>query len=286
MDGTLLGPDQRIPEAFWPLLQHLDALGVAFAPASGRQLATLRRQFERADAQLGVQLGMIAENGTVVFHDGEVVATTTIPAQAVHPIIDAVNQASGVDWGLVVCRPNGAWVQRRDDAFFEQCRIYYAQLDHTEDLHEIVSDDVVKLAVFCFGDAEHEAAWRLREVAGGLDVLVSGAHWVDLMSPQASKGRALAHLADALNVPMERTIAFGDYLNDLDLLRAAGTAYAMDNAHPDIKAIANAIAPSNAEAGVLTVLEALREQLESEPLPPASAPALWKPPSSSSESPG
>ena len=77
------------------------------------------------------------------------------------------------------------------------------------------------------------------------------------MDPTAGKGRALLALADALGVPQARTLAFGDYLNDYELLQAAGTAYAMENAHPDIKAIAHHIAPSNTEAGVVTVLRDL-----------------------------
>ncbi|WIM73424.1 HAD hydrolase family protein [Corynebacterium suedekumii] len=57
--------------------------------------------------------------------------------------------------------------------------------------------------------------------------------------------------------PQARTLAFGDYLNDYELLEAAGTAWAMDNAHPDIRAIADHIAPPNTEAGVVTVLREL-----------------------------
>ena len=41
MDGTLLRPDGSIPEGLWPLLDRLAQRGIAFAPASGRQLATL-----------------------------------------------------------------------------------------------------------------------------------------------------------------------------------------------------------------------------------------------------
>ncbi|MEZ5214606.1 MAG: HAD hydrolase family protein [Microbacterium sp.] len=45
MDGTLLRPDGSIPEGLWPLLDRLAQRGIAFAPASSRQLATLQRMF-------------------------------------------------------------------------------------------------------------------------------------------------------------------------------------------------------------------------------------------------
>ena len=87
--------------------------------------------------------------------------------------------------------------------------------------------------------------------------MVSGANWVDIMAATAGKGRAMAALAEEMGVGKHEILAFGDYLNDYELLQAAGTAYAMENAHPDIKAIAHHIAPSNTEAGVVTVLRDL-----------------------------
>jgi len=57
--------------------------------------------------------------------------------------------------------------------------------------------------------------------------------------------------------PPEQTAAFGDYLNDAELLAAAGTSYAMANGHPQLKAAADHIAPSNEENGVVRVLQQL-----------------------------
>jgi hydroxymethylpyrimidine pyrophosphatase-like HAD family hydrolase len=54
----------------------------------------------------------------------------------------------------------------------------------------------------------------------------------------------------------EQTAAFGDYLNDLEMLGAAHWSYAMADAHP-VAAVARFRAPSNADAGVLTVIEEL-----------------------------
>ena len=49
-------------------------------------------------------------------------------------------------------------------------------------------------------------------------------------------------------------MALGDYLNDMELLQAAGCAYCMENGHPDLKKIADHIAPSNEEDGVVRVI--------------------------------
>ena len=42
MDGTLLDAEGRVPDALWPLLEELRERDIHFAPASGRQLATLQ----------------------------------------------------------------------------------------------------------------------------------------------------------------------------------------------------------------------------------------------------
>lgn len=257
MDGTLLNEQRAIPESFWPVLKDLHTKGAVVAPASGRQLYTLLEQFSPAGAPMSV----IAENGTVVFHEGEIISTTTVNQARAHAVIEVIESHPDMDWGMVLCRADGAFVTREDPDFLAQCQPYYARMEITDALHAQVNDQVVKLAVFTFGSAEHEAAPALQEAAGDLDVVVSGANWVDIMNPEASKGTALQHLAAALNVPMERTIAFGDYLNDLQLLEAAGISYAMDNAHPRIKDIADHIAPSNADEGVVQVLRGIVEKL-------------------------
>ncbi|MGO3818645.1 MAG: HAD family hydrolase, partial [Corynebacterium casei] len=55
-----------------------------------------------------------------------------------------------------------------------------------------------------------------------------------------------------------------DYLNDFELLQEAGTAVAMDNAHPKLKEIADLIAPSNLDHGVITVLTEWFDKMQAE----------------------
>ena len=246
MDGTLLDAAGRIPDSFWPVLEELRSRGVAVAPASGRQLATLQEIFP-GDTY-------IAENGTCVFHDGEVVSTTHIDRATVDAVISAA-----ADMDLVVCTPTVAYHRPGISAATgAELSKYYVSRQATADLSAV--EDVIKLAAFTPGDAEATIYPVLLDAAPVANVVVSGAHWVDIMAADAGKGRALRALAQAMGVDKRETAAFGDYLNDLELLEAAGTAWAMDNAHPDIKAIADHIAPPNTEAGVVTVL---RELLDS-----------------------
>lgn len=250
MDGTLLDGDGEIPSGFWDVLTEARSRGVTLAPASGRQLVTLRDMFA-GDLEPDTY---IAENGTVVAHRGEIVSTTPLDPVAVHSVIDAVRNAdTGMD--LVMCTPHLAYLdQWADPASSDEVGKYYHAIELIDDLHERVDDDVVKLAVFTHEDAETHGVPVLRGTEGESHMAISGRHWVDIMNPAADKGRALVALRDVLGIEQSQTLAFGDYLNDYELLTAAGTAYAMENAHPRIKEIADHIAPPNTEHGVVTVL--------------------------------
>jgi hydroxymethylpyrimidine pyrophosphatase-like HAD family hydrolase len=58
-------------------------------------------------------------------------------------------------------------------------------------------------------------------------------------------------------------VAFGDYLNDIELFQHSGFSYAMENAHKEVKAVATHHAGSNDELGVEKELKKLLESLKS-----------------------
>jgi len=268
LDGTLLAPDGTVPEETWALIDELHRRGIVFAPASGRQYATLRGLFERvADGMV-----FIAENGSVVVRDGAEPEVTPlgedVPAEGVRRV--RALAADGVDVGVVRCSPLLAHVERSDDAFLTECSRYYAALEVVDDLDDLDALDggdagagagagatCVKLAVHDFGDVEVRTAPELLELSDRARVVVSGRHWTDVQSPEADKGVALRRLQASLGVSRAQTVVFGDYLNDLGLFAEAGLGVAMANAHPDVLAVADRVAPSNAENGVAVVLREL-----------------------------
>lgn len=82
-------------------------------------------------------------------------------------------------------------------------------------------------------------------------------YFLELASPSISKGSGLAFVAERLGFGAERTVAFGDGENDLELLDWAGYGVAVANAHEALQARADWICPSAQEEGVAQVLEAL-----------------------------
>jgi len=261
MDGTLIDDEGRVPAGLTDAVADMRDAGIVFAPASGRQLANLR-------AVLGSAVDdspLIAENGSFVVHGGEEVHSDTISAQDAEAAITMTRRLvdSGHDVGAVVAGKYCAYIERSDAAFLEQTRLYYEALEIVEDLTAIPLDEVLKVAVFDFDDVEKGSSQALTAAVPHVQTVVSGMHWTDMMSAQASKGRALAALQARLGILPEQTAVFGDYLNDLDLYDHADLGFAMRNAHPGIHAAAAYTAPANTEDGVLrTVAELLRRSRE------------------------
>ncbi|MEU0970823.1 Cof-type HAD-IIB family hydrolase [Streptomyces sp. NPDC005917] len=248
MDGTLLDDEKRIPEGLWPMLAELRRRGVLFSPASGRQYATLARQF----AEVADGMVFIAENGTYVVRDGVELSSDVLDPAVADDLARTVRRmvADGADVGAVVCGKRSAYVERKDEAFLAEVRRYYVEHRIVDDL-TAVDDDVIKVALFDFGTAERTTAPGLAAFAGTHQVVVSGEHWVDVMNRTANKGTALRGLQRELGITPAQTMVFGDYLNDLEMLDAAEWSFAMANAHPDVIRRARHLAPSNNDNGVL-----------------------------------
>jgi Cof subfamily protein (haloacid dehalogenase superfamily) len=266
MDGTLLDGDGNVPDAFWPLLDDLERAGVLFAPASGRQYQTLVEVFGERPG-----LVFIAENGTTVVREGVTLAIEPLAPESVAPVVTwARGQAGGDDAGgdaqpaagLVVCGARSAYIERVDPEFVSHVRRYYAALEVVDDvLAAARHDDVLKLAVYDHGRAEDRTGPAVRALGLDVDVVVSGANWVDVMRRGVNKGRALERLQRELGVTRDQTMAFGDYLNDLELIDAAGWSYAVENAHPLVRERARHLAPANTAGGVLTTVRAVLPHL-------------------------
>lgn len=254
MDGTLLGEDHEVDPVLWALLPELRRRGVVVCPASGRQYATLARQFADAD----VELAYVAENGAHVVRDGRTLTADLLDRSVADEVTLAARRlaTAGVAAGAVMCGVGSAYIERADDWFVTEAERYYARLEVVDDLLT-VHDDVLKMAVYDAGTAERTSLPAVVHLRSAQQVVVSGQNWIDVMSTTANKGAGLRTLQDALGIGPAQTAAFGDYLNDVQMLAQAGMSFAMANAHPGVHAVARFRAPSNTEQGVGRVVTAL-----------------------------
>jgi hypothetical protein len=108
-------------------------------------------------------------------------------------------------------------------------------------------------------DADALVALAAADFADRLHITHSGARamLIEIMAGEVDKGVALLEVAERLGVDPAATIGVGDMPNDVTMIQAAGTGYAVANAHPAARAVADHIIPSNADDGVGRLLEAV-----------------------------
>ena len=252
MDGTLLDSQKRFPEGFFDAIRTLNKQGTTLVAASGRQYASLLHDFE----QVAEDMLFICENGALVMAHGERLFIDPIDPKDIAPILRVCRELGDVY--PVMCRADVALIEENaDPEFIAEVKRYYPS-------HRIVGDlmdycdaaDVCKVAFFDPSDAQsHELPFFEERLGDRLGVILSGEHWVDAMKSGVTKGRAMREMQKMLDVRPEECMAFGDYLNDYELLESVSESYAMANGHPKLKAIARHIAPSNDEYGVMQVIK-------------------------------
>jgi len=80
---------------------------------------------------------------------------------------------------------------------------------------------------------------------------------VDVMPKSINKWSGCQWVMAQTGFQPDQAIAFGDGLNDMEMLQGVGLGVAMGNGHPELKAIANRIAPALHMDGIATVLNEL-----------------------------
>lgn len=137
------------------------------------------------------------------------------------------------------------------------------QVEHRYgDLDEVLAEPSVKLVL------KHPVAGPsdLLAVARELDVpgvhpTVSGAAFLEVAKAGVTKASGLASVCRQLGITPDEVLAFGDNVNDCEMLRWVGHGVAMGNATPEALAAADEMTASNDEDGVAMVIERVLEAL-------------------------
>jgi Cof subfamily protein (haloacid dehalogenase superfamily) len=99
---------------------------------------------------------------------------------------------------------------------------------------------------------------RMKErFAGRLYISKSLPFFLEFASPEVTKGSGLDFVSAHLGFTRERTVAFGDGENDVELLKWPAFGIAVANAHPRVLGVADWVCPSAEEEGVAQVIEAV-----------------------------
>jgi hypothetical protein len=256
MDGTLLNSKHEVSPQFLRIFKDLQEQEIKFAVASGRQYYSLR---ERMD-EIKDELIYIAENGAIVIQHEQELHVVPMQKEIVHELIQEVRKLENKY--LILCGREQAYIESTAPEFMEPFLNHYEKYKVVDDLMEVEDDLFLKFTICDLSGAEKNSLPYLKHFEDRLQVKLSGEIWIDFNHKEAQKGNALIAVQEQMNIKKEETVAFGDYLNDLELFEHSGYSYAMQNAHKKVKAVATHHAGSNDELGVEKVLEELLKGLK------------------------
>ncbi|QRR03654.1 HAD family hydrolase [Dyadobacter sandarakinus] len=252
MDGTLLNSQHELSPDFYPVFESLKARQIVFVAASGRQYFNLEKTLDA----IKNDVVFAAENGSYVVFQGKELHTQAMDQEVVKDFVAITREIP--ECYAVICGKKKAYVENDEPGFIDRLKLYFERYEIVPDLTAIEDDEFLKYTVCDLKGSEGNSYPHFKSYEKDFQVKVSGPIWLDISHKDANKGRAMEVIQEKFGISPDETMAFGDYLNDLEMLQKARYSFAMANAHPEIRKIARYHAGSNDENGVVEVLKQLK----------------------------
>ncbi len=261
LDGTLLDSKKALSPRNLAALKAAAAQGIEIVPTTGRFFSGMPELVRK----LPFLRYAITINGAQIYDVArdEVLAREEIPlAQALAVMeylepMDLIYDCYVDNWGYITRSfQEKAAEFVPDPHFLRMLRVLRTPVEELKAYLRQRGQDVQKVIVFARSPGLQQRLLReLPRVFPNLLTTSSVPQNLEINGPRADKGYALTTLARHLGIPIEATMAIGDGLNDAAMLRAAGLGVAMENAHPDILALADARTGHCDRDGVAQALE-------------------------------
>ena len=255
-DGTL-AHDGLVPDAHVRAIRRARAAGHRVLLCTGRSRAMIRPE----TIAIGFD-GVVGSAGAWVQVGDEVLLDRRIPAPAAARLL-AVLDAHGAAYLLET--PEGVYgridlgprfAERFDDIGLPLERVVPPDLLHLRD-H---LDDVAFAKALCF-DSSVPAAELVRLAGAEFACVTTSLPGKDdggeVFLADVHKATGADVAARALGIPIERVIAVGDGMNDLELIAYAGLGVAIEGSDPRLLAVAARTAPPPERAGLATLFAEL-----------------------------
>jgi Cof subfamily protein (haloacid dehalogenase superfamily) len=263
LDGTAVDQTNRIPAATEDALHACHQAGIALAFLTGRRPLTTAPHLDR----LGLPCRVTTNSGclrwtypgwelTGARYFDPALARQVAGLTAPYSVSFFVNSAeAGFEFFLLERQP----VPELD----HYVQHYGSRIRRIQDAAELDSARITQIALP--GPADVVGALHARiQAALNEQVLALQVRWpllnvlaLELFHPEANKGVALAQFAGELGLPQARTLAVGDDVNDLAMLRWAGYGVAMPGARAELIAAADEVLVGEGVLALAPYLESL-----------------------------
>lgn len=256
MDGTLLNSKHEVSPLFLEQFEQLKAKNIKFVAASGRQYHSILDKLKSIKEHITI----VAENGAYVVKNDEELFVNAISKSKVKELLVLCLQIK--DTHIVLCGKKKAYFLKNTNDFEHTIAEYYTEYEIVEDFDTLPEDDFLKIALCHYNGSEENIYPHLKTIETNWQLKISGKQWLDIALKENHKGNAIERIQEKYGITSHQTMAFGDYQNDLEMLKKAKYSFAMENAHPDVKKIANYETLSNDALGVESIIS--RVLLETE----------------------
>ena len=229
-----------------------NSVTIRFVACSGRQFISERKLF----APIRDKLLYITDGGTVVRTPREILKVHTLPEETWHGMCETVrNELPDCDY--FIATPDYCLAEDAGSRMFRWLTDSYGyDIREAADLMKTPVENVIKFTVYHPSSCEEMCApvftptWQSRAKLAS-----AGKEWVDCNALGVSKWTAISFLMEKYQLNADEICCFGDNLNDIEMLKNAGTSYAVSNARPEVIKAAKSTCAPYWESGVLEVLK-------------------------------
>lgn len=258
LDGTLMSPDhQTVTERTKNVLKTAHDNGVKIAIATGRTLTFT----DNVTSQVPFVDYVIYSNGAAVFDRNarKNIYKNCISAEHTEEILTLLD-GFPIYYNLYV--DGKIFLQNDKTGYYVNNGLPQKFLDEFTRL-SVVSDKLTSdlkgecaeiIALYSVSD-EHRSKLIPEFEKRQLYITSSLPDEIEITAPNVNKGTALDGFCRKIGIDKSNVMAFGDAMNDYEMLKFAKYSFAMGNAIDEIKKVANYQADSNANDGLARAVE-------------------------------
>lgn len=230
VDGTLLkrGEKEIAPKTL-QLIGRLKEKGVLFAAASGRPYADLKHLFAAA----ADEMAFIASDGALVGYKSQVIAKFPIEKETGFSLMREIYMETEAEVALY--GPYMAYMIPKQESFARYFRDTVRNHVQITSCMRGVAEDYLKIGIYHQENVEKYAGAVAAYWDDKLHRVYRSQNWLEYTAAGVHKGAGLDKLMKTFDIKAEEVLAFGDNLNDKEMLALAGCSYAMSQADEEIK---------------------------------------------------
>lgn len=244
MDHTLLNDESILPEEFSDVITHLEGMNIEFVCASGRSLNSLHKKVLNDKNRLN----FVSDNGSVVEHHGKIIYKSILDQKDWHQMV--IEGRISKETSISLTTIESSYIEVHNDEHRQMLQEYYPNFNEVDDLTKL-DLEVIKVTYLSLG-SNIENFDRISPIfSDNFNAVRAGHIWIDIMNKGVNKGNGLKILLEQFSLTSDNLMAFGDFHNDIEMLKLANYSYAVSNAHEDVKEVAKQIIGSNNDNSVI-----------------------------------